>query len=337
MALNNLQGNGVFLALLVYVDDIIVATINTSALTKFITTLDAQFKLKDLGPLHFFLGLEIARCPQGISVSQRPFTIQLLKDSGCLGSKPVSTPMEPNIKLSTESGDLLPNPTQYHSLIGKLLYLTITRPDISFAVNKLSQFLQSPRQPHLTAATRILHYLKNSPGQGLFFHASSSSPLQLKAFADADWGACLDTRRSISGYCVFLGKSLISWKSKKQPTVSRSSAEAEYRVMANATCELTWVISILKDFHTNIQLPSTLFCDNSVAIHISENPVYHERTKHVEIDCHIVREKITNGTLKMNHVSSKANLADILTKPLFPASFNEILSKMGVRDLYTPP
>uniref|UniRef100_A0A803NS67 Reverse transcriptase Ty1/copia-type domain-containing protein n=1 Tax=Cannabis sativa TaxID=3483 RepID=A0A803NS67_CANSA len=160
-----------FLAILIYVDDIIVATNNTSALQDFISTLDAQYKLKDLGSLHFLLGLEIARCPKGISVTQRPFTLQLLKESGCLGSKSVSTPMEPNIKLSNNDGTHLQNLTQYRSLIGKLLYLTITRPDISFVINRLNQFLQTPREPHMTAATRILQYLKSTPGQGLFFYA----------------------------------------------------------------------------------------------------------------------------------------------------------------------
>uniref|UniRef100_A0A803PTB2 Uncharacterized protein n=1 Tax=Cannabis sativa TaxID=3483 RepID=A0A803PTB2_CANSA len=174
--------------------------------------------------------------------------MQLLQETGYLGTKPVTTPMEPNNKLNNESGKLLSNPTQYRSLIGKLIYLTITRPDISFSVNKLSQYPQAPREPHLHAAHCILQYLKGTPGQGLFFHASATEPIHLQAFTDADWGACLDTRRSISGYCVFLGKSLISWKSKKQHIVSRSSVEAEYRAMAHAACELTWLHSILHEF-----------------------------------------------------------------------------------------
>ncbi|KAM6556795.1 hypothetical protein CsatB_003814 [Cannabis sativa] len=159
--------------------------------------------------------------------------------------------MESNIRLSSDVGKPLDNPKTYRSLIGKLLYLTITRPDISFAVNKLSQFLSNPRVPHPTAAHRIL-YLKGTSGQGLFFYSASSTNLSahaetdmsskdfhLKLFSDADWASSSDTRRSVSGYCVFLGKSLISWKSKKQSTVSRSSAEAEYRAMAHATCEIT--------------------------------------------------------------------------------------------------
>uniref|UniRef100_A0A803QSE2 Reverse transcriptase Ty1/copia-type domain-containing protein n=1 Tax=Cannabis sativa TaxID=3483 RepID=A0A803QSE2_CANSA len=180
------QEQGTFKALFIYVDDIIVATNNSAALKDFVATLDAQFKLKDLGTLHFFLGLEIARCNKGISVSQRPFTIQLLKDTGHLGTKPVSTPMEPNIKLNNETGKQLQNPTQYRSLIKKLIYLTITTPDISFAVNKLSQYLHTHREPHFHAANRILQYLKGTLGQGLFFHASALAPLHLQAFTDKD-------------------------------------------------------------------------------------------------------------------------------------------------------
>ncbi|KAL5567808.1 hypothetical protein UlMin_024383 [Ulmus minor] len=160
--------------------------------------------------------------------------------------------MEANLRLSLEEGELIDNPSSYRRMIGKLLYLTITRPYISFSVNRLSQFLANTRAPHLKAAQRVLQYIKQSSGQGLFFPTSNVQlrafaeanfqnipKVQFKVFADADWATCPDTRRSISGFCVFLGDSLISWKSKKQHTVSKSSAEAEYRSMANATCELT--------------------------------------------------------------------------------------------------
>ena len=143
---------------------------------------------------------------------QRHYALELLKDVGFLGCKPVKTPMESNLKLSKEEGDLLDDLMMYRRLIGKLLYLTITRPDLSFVVNKLSQFVTNPRECDLTAAHRILQYVKGTPGQGLFFPASFS--LQLKAFADADWAACPDTIRSITGFYVFISDSLISWKSR---------------------------------------------------------------------------------------------------------------------------
>ena len=163
-------------------------------------------------------------------MSQRPFALQILQDMGYLGSKPASMPMEENFKLSKDDGELIEDPTVYRMLIGKLLYLTISRPDLSYTINRLSQFLVQPRKPHLIAAQRVLQYLKGSPSQGLFFSSVSK----------ADWASCPDTRRFISRFCVFLGESLISWKSKKQAKIPRSYVETEYRLMANATCELTW-------------------------------------------------------------------------------------------------
>ena len=143
--------------------------------------------------------------------------------------------MEQNLHLSMDVGKLLPDAIQYRKLIGRLLYLTLTRPDITYAVHRLSQFLTEPREPHMLAVNRVLQYLRGTPSRGLFF--SSSSSVQVKAFYDADWAGCPDSKRSIIGYSVFLGDSLISWRSKKQSTVSRSSAEAEYKAMATTTCE----------------------------------------------------------------------------------------------------
>lgn len=205
------------------------------------TLLAKEFKIKDLGKLRYFLGLEVARSKEGISVSQRKYTLELLEEFGFLGCKPMPAPMELNIKLSQDSGELISDASLYRKIIGKLVYLTVTHPDICFVVNKLSQYMNSPWEPHLMAAHRILRYLKNDPGQGVFYPANST--LTLRGFADVDWGNFLESSRSISGYCVFLGDSLISWKSKKQDIVSRSSAEAEYRSMANATCELIWINS----------------------------------------------------------------------------------------------
>ncbi|TXG66151.1 hypothetical protein EZV62_007426 [Acer yangbiense] len=210
------EGN-FFIALLVYVDDIILASKDKKAMDCLKDSLNKRFKLKDLGDLRFFLGLEVARSAKGIFVSQRSYALQLLSDVGFLASKPAKTPMEPNLKLSQNEGELLVDPAVYRRMIGKLLYLTITKPDLSYSVNRLSQ--------------------------GILF--SSNSDLQLKAFANSNWAACPDSRRSISGFYVFLGNSLISWKSKKQHTISRSSAEAEYRAMANVTCELTWLLMYL--------------------------------------------------------------------------------------------
>lgn len=162
-----------------------------------------------------------------------------MKEAGLTGAKPDVTPMEQNHKLSSATGRILREPDRYRRLVGRLVYLSITRPDICYAVHILTQFLQEPRQEHLDAVYRVLRYLKGSPGQGILL--KSDSTLQLYAFCDADWAACPSTRRSLTAYFVHLGTSPISWKTKKQPTVARSSAEAEYRAMAMTTCELTWI------------------------------------------------------------------------------------------------
>ncbi|XP_024029725.1 uncharacterized protein LOC112094033 [Morus notabilis] len=318
-----------FLALLVYVDDIIITGPSKSNIDSLKQFLHSQFKLKDLGSLRYFLGLEIAWSSTGIVLSQCHYT-----STGFLACNPASVPMDPCTRLTATDGPELPDASSYRRLIRRLLYLTLSRPDITFAVHKLSQFLAQPRVPHLHAAHHLLRYLKTSPGQGLFF--SASSLLQLKGFSDADWGSCVETRCSVTGYCVFLGDSLVSWKAKRQPTISRSSAEAEYRAMAAATSELVWLKQLLQDFGVSLHAPMLLFCDNQAAVHIASNPTFHERTKHIEIDCHFVRDKVTDGFIKLMHVRSNLQLADIFTKPLPSALLFSHLSKMAVKDIHCP-
>lgn len=214
------------------------------------------------------------------------------------------------------------------------MYLSLIRPDITHGIQQLTQFMQEPCQGHLKVAIHSLKYLYGTLNIGLFFPASNN--LQLQAYSDADWATCATTRKSITGYCVFLGNSLVSWKTKKQATVSKSSAEAEYRALASTVCELQWITYILQDLQVPLKLPIPLLCDNQAALHIAANPVFHERTKHLDIDCHIVRNQLKAGFIDTSHVPSKLQLADLFTKSLPSHTFKFLISKLGLI-AFTPP
>ncbi|XP_019171057.1 PREDICTED: uncharacterized protein LOC109166619 [Ipomoea nil] len=328
------KGND-FVALLVYVDDVVIASPCIDQVQVVKQHLDDVFHIKDLGPLNFFLGLEVARSSKGISVTQRKYTLELLEETGFLECTPAKTPMATSSRLNRTTGNTLENITQYRRLVGKLLYLTITRPDICYATQQLSQFLDCPTDEHLQAAHRVLRYVKAAPGQGLFF--SASSYLLIKGFSDSDWAACPDTRRTVTGLCIFLNNTLVSWKSMKQHTISRSSSEVEYRALASAACEIQWLVYLLQDLEVNIDSPAMLYCDSKSGIAIAENPVFHERTKHIEIDCHLVRQKLQRQLLRLLHVTTTTNqLADVFTKPLVVNPFSSFISKLGLHCLYTP-
>ncbi|OIT23020.1 putative mitochondrial protein, partial [Nicotiana attenuata] len=236
----------------------------------------------------------------GVFLNQRKFVLDLLKEYNCLEVSSVISPLDLNSKLKADFGELFAHPERYRSLIGKLLFLTHTRPDLCFGLQHLSQFLQAPRLPHMTGAFHMLRYLKGTIDVGLFY--SNSPDCTLTAYSDSDWAACPDTRKSVSGFCVFLGDCLVAWKSKKQPVISLSSAEAEYRTLSKVVAELTWLTQLLPDLSVPVSYLVSIFCDNQAAIHIARNPVFHERTKHIEEDCHFVRKKIADGLIQLFHV-----------------------------------
>jgi hypothetical protein len=237
--------------LLVYVDDIIIASSSSSAVEVLLRDLKSDFALKDLGPLSYFLGIEVKQAADGICLSQIKYTMDLLQRTGMLSCKPAITPLSSIGKLSTHEGEVLSpeDATRYRSIVGALQYLTLTRPDISFLVNKVCQYLHSPTTIHWTAVKRILRFLKHTLGTGL--HIRSSLSMIISAFSDADWAGCGDDRKSSGGFAVFLGPNLILWCSKKQKTVSWSSTEAEYKTMADATAEIMWVQTVLQE----LQIP----------------------------------------------------------------------------------
>ncbi|GAV63635.1 hypothetical protein CFOL_v3_07153, partial [Cephalotus follicularis] len=276
--------------------------------------------------------IKVATSNKGISLSQRKYVIDLLEETGMLGSKPVDTSMDPNVKLTVEDGEPLNDPEKYRRLVGKLNYLTVTRPDIAFPVSVVSQFLATPKITHRNAVIRILRYLKGNPVRGLAYRDYGHR--RVEGFSDADWAGSPVDRRSITRYCVFVGGNLVSGKSKKQSVVARSSAESKYRAMAHTTCELMWVKQLLTEMGFVDSSPMQLWCDNQAAIHNASNPVFHERTKHIEVDCHFVREKIQQGLISTCHVKTGEQLADIFTKSLGNGRVQYLCNKLGMIDIY---
>jgi hypothetical protein len=232
---------GVTIFMLIYVDDIVVASSSQKAVDALLHDLGLDFALKDLGELHYFLGIEVNKVHDGIILSREKYANDLLQRVNMQICKTVDTPLSVTEKLSLEDGDVLSSDdsTRYRSIVGALQYITLTRPDIAFSVNKVCQFLHAPTTVYWTSVKRILRYLRGTTSLGLRLSRSSSTVIS--AFSDADWAGCPDDRRSTGGFAVFLGSNLVSWSARKQATVSRSSTEAEYKSLANATAEVMWV------------------------------------------------------------------------------------------------
>ncbi|KAK1642839.1 hypothetical protein QYE76_060644 [Lolium multiflorum] len=233
--------------MLIYVDDIIVASSSQAATDALLKDLHQEFALKDLGDLRYFLGIEVTPVSHGLVLNQAKYAQDLLTRVGMVNCQGMPTPLSSSEKISAHQGDPLgpDDSSKYRSIVGALQYLTLTRPDISYAVNKVCQYLHAPTTVHWTAAKRILRYVKHTLTVGLTFSKSSST--LVSAFSDADWAGSVDDRRSTGGFAVFVGPNLISWSAKKQNTVSRSSTEAEYKSLANATAEMIWVQSLLAE------------------------------------------------------------------------------------------
>ncbi|RVW96191.1 Retrovirus-related Pol polyprotein from transposon RE1 [Vitis vinifera] len=278
-----------------------------------------------------FRRIEIAQSSSGVVLSQMKYALDILEETGMLDCKPIDTPMDPNVKLIPGQGEPLGDLGRYRRLVGKLNYLTITRPDIFFLVS-VSQFLQSPCDSHWDAIIRILRYIKSTPGQGVLYENRGHT--QVVGYTNADWAGSPTDRRSTFGYCVFIGDNLISWKSKKQDVMARSSAEVEYRGMTLATCELIWLKHLLQELRFGKDEQMKLICDNQAALHIASNPVFHERTKHIEVDCHFIREKIASGCVAISFVNSNDQLTDIFTKSLRGPRIKYICNKLGAYNIY---
>ena len=320
--------------LAVYVDDIIITGSDDAEVAATKVYLAQHFVIRDLSPPRYFLGLEIAYRPGQMSICQRKYALDLLDETGMLGCKPAPSPMEQNVDWWDHATALLEDAGLYRRLVGKLIYLTVTRPDISYAVSVLSQFMQAPRAIHLEGVYRVLAYIKRAPGKGLLYRRHGH--LRIEAYSDSGFAGDKEDRKSHGGYATYVGGNLVTWRSQKQSIVSRSSAEAEYRAMADTTAELLWLRSLLTELGFPPGEPMQMYCDNLAATFIASNATFHMRTKHIEIDCHFIRQYVVNGTICTPHVASSHQLADIFTKALPGPAYETMGSKLGMFDLHAP-
>ncbi|GJT27629.1 retrovirus-related pol polyprotein from transposon RE2 [Tanacetum coccineum] len=278
-SLFTLRRGDIHLNVLIYVDNLIISGNNSNEVTTFKAYLSRCFHMKDLGVLKYFLGIEVAQNSEGIFLCQGKYALYIISEAGLLGAKPANIPLEQHHHLALADGEEMRDPERYRRLVGRLIYVTITRPKLSYCVHVLSQFMQRPLEEHWQSTVRVVRYIKDNPGQGILLRVDND--LRLYGYCDSDWASC---------------------PTKNQHTVSQSSSEAEYRSMATTTCELKWLKGLLNSLGVTHPDPMRLFCDNQAALHIAANPVFYEHTKHIEVDCHFVRDEILSCNLAPSYV-----------------------------------
>ena len=301
-----------------WVDDIIICASDAEVLNSVKMILCNRFKMKDLGRLSWFLGIEFVSGDHCITMQQKKYCEKILERFNMSDCKSKCIPCDPSINkiLNSESSEL-EDPKLYREIVGSLIYImTATRPDLCFVVTKLSQFASKPTLTHLGLAKHVLRYIKGTLDHGLKF-CKSRTGLELIGYCDSDWGSSED-RRSITGYCFMLNSHgpLISWKCKKQRVVSLSTCEAEYIATSYAVQECNFLSQLYADVTGSQRNNVLLFVDNQGAIALAKNPVYHQKSKHIDINYHFVRSQVENGNVKLMYVRSEDNIADMFTKPL---------------------
>jgi len=317
----------------VYVDDLIIAGGNQVDIDTFKSEMHSTFKMSDLGRLHYYLGLEVSQSEEGITLCQNAYAAKILETAGMTGCKSTCTPMEPRLKLSKLSTAPAIDPTQYRSIVGSLRYLVNTRPDLAYSVGYVSRFMESPTTEHFGAVKRILRYISGTLSYGCQYKRKKQEEARLLGYSDSDQAGDIDTRRSTTGVLFFLGNNPVTWQSQKQKVVALSSCEAEYIAATTAACQGIWLARLISELRGREAGATSLKIDNESAIALSKNPVFHDRSKHIDVRYHFIRECVEDGRVKTESVRTAEQLADILTKALTRERFCELRSLIGVRDV----
>ena len=327
------NSEGEMFVVAVYVDDIILGGKSESKLNEVKRELSQKFEMKDLGPLHHFLGVKVIQdqLSESIWVGQPMYTERILHRFDMHNSKPVSSPVNPDVKLTAcENPDDVCNQEMYQAVVGSLLYLsTKTRPDIAFAVSSAARFCASPTKEHWTAVKRILRYLNGSRQLGLLYKANTLSE-EIAGFSDADWAGDVGDRKSTSGYVFLLGGAAVSWKSTKQTTVALSTAEAEYIALSTASQEAIWLQQLMSDLSKKTLQEMIIYKDNQSTICLAKNQAVHGRTKHIDIKYHFIRDLVEAGKIKLIYCATENMVADIFTKGLSIRQFEKLRHLTGV-------
>ncbi|XP_020681624.2 uncharacterized protein LOC110098981 [Dendrobium catenatum] len=318
------------LYIIIYVDDLLLTGNHTTTINTLLQGLRDTFDLRQMGQANLFLGIQISYTKTGAFLHQSHYARDILLASGFQDCKPSSTPITASGSSAAHNLQPFDDPKLYRQLAGSLHYLTITRPDLSFAANVICQSMHNPTYTDFLKLKRLIRYIKGTQQLGL---PITSGPLELTTYCDADWAANTTDRKSISGFCTFLGSNLVSWSVKKQTTVAKSSTEAEYRALSSALSDVIWLRRLLSDFQISLTSPTQILCDNLSALALAHNPVFHARTKHIEIDHHFIRDHIQKQTVAVSHISSDEQLADILTKSLPVTRFITLRNKLSISSL----
>ncbi|GJV72067.1 putative ribonuclease H-like domain-containing protein [Tanacetum coccineum] len=314
----------------VYVDDIIFGSTNKAWCEEFEVLMQGEFEMSAMGEMSFFLGLQVKQLPDGIFISQDKYVKDMLTKFDMESVRTATTPYEAaKTKLKDES-DPPVNVHLYRSMIGSLMYLTASRPDIMFAVSACSRHQVTPLTSHLNAVKKIFKYLKGQPKLGLWY--PKDSPFQLEAYSDSDYAGSHGDRKSTTGGCQFLGRRLISWQCKKQTIVATSSTEAEYVAAASCCAQVLWIQNQLLDYGFNF-MNTKIFIDNQSTICIVKNPVFHQRTKHIEIRHHFIRDANEKNLIQVLKIHTDDNVADLLTKAFDGPRFEYLVVHIGMVDM----
>ncbi|WJX64416.1 hypothetical protein P8452_49197 [Trifolium repens] len=321
------EEKGKFIIAQIYVDDIVFGGMSNTMVQHFVKQMQSEFEMSLVGELTYFLGLQIKQMEDTIFISQSKYARNIVKKFGMDNATHKRTPAPTHLKLTKDEKGVSVDQSLYRSMIGSLLYLTASRPDITYVVGVCARYQADPKVSHLTQVKRILKYVNGTSDYGIMYSHCENSILY--GYCDADWAGSAEDRKNTSGGCFFLGTNLISWFSKKQNCVALSTAEAEYIAAGSSCSQLVWMKQMLKEYNVE-QDALTLYCDNMSAINISKNPVQHSKTKHIDIRHHFIRDLVENKIVTLEHVGTKEQVADIFTMALDAVQFEKLRGKLGI-------